>query len=37
MYVVNYVDNKGWVIVSGTTDYAPILAYNLTMMKGTLM
>lgn len=28
MYVVNYADNKGWVIVSASTDYAPILAHG---------
>ncbi|MBR1595407.1 MAG: Spi family protease inhibitor [Phocaeicola sp.] len=28
MYVVNYADNKGWVIVSASTDYAPILAHS---------
>lgn len=28
MYVVNYADNKGWVIISATTDYTPILAHN---------
>ena len=28
MYVVNYAENKGWVIVSASTDYAPILAHN---------
>ncbi len=30
MYVVNYADKKGWVIVSASTstDYAPILAHS---------
>lgn len=28
MYVVNYAEDKGWVIISGTTDYTPILACN---------
>lgn len=28
MYVVNYANNKGWVIVSASTDYAPILAHS---------
>lgn len=28
MYVVNYADKKGWVVVSASTDYAPILAHG---------
>ena len=28
MYVVNYKDNRGFVIVGASTNYAPILAYN---------
>lgn len=28
MYVVNYACNNGWVIISGNTDYMPILAYS---------
>lgn len=28
IYIVNYKDNKGYIILSGDNDYQPVLAYN---------
>lgn len=30
MYIVNFMNNKGWIIVSATTNYTPVLAFNNT-------